>query len=90
MIVRIIALCLSLLPAAASAKTLTLPGCRVTDHGHGVYYLTCYEAGPALAKLREMYPEANYVITSSTWAAGSISMGTTGYYVVFNPPLPAK
>ncbi len=91
MIARIVALCLvTLLPVAASAQSLTLPGCHVTDYGRGVYYLRCYEVGPALAKLRELYPQANFAITSSSWAAGSVSMGTTGYYVMLNPPIAGK
>ena len=91
MIARIVALCFAtLMPVAVSAQSLTLPGCGVTDYGHGVYYLRCYEVGPAMAKLREMYPQANFAITSSSFAAGSFGMGTTGYYVVLNPPLPGK
>ncbi len=87
MITRVVMLCLAaLLPTAVSAQSLTLPGCAVTDYGHGVYYLKCYEVGPALAKLRELYPQANFAISSSSWSAGSISVGTTGYYVVLNPP----
>jgi hypothetical protein len=90
MIARIVALCLVvLLPVAASAQSLTLPGCGVTDYGRGVFYLRCYEVGPALSKLRELYPQTNFMVTSSSWAAGALSMGTTGYYVILNP-LPSK
>ena len=68
------------------AQALELPGCRVTDHGRGVYYLTCAEVGPALSKLRELHPEANITATSSTFAIGGFGLGTTGYYVIVNPP----
>jgi len=91
MLARIAALVtLLLISISASAQPLSLPGCVVTDYGRGVYYLKCYEVGPAMAKLREMYPQANFAITSSSFAAGLFSLGTTGYYVVFNPPLPSK
>lgn len=91
MLARIAALSLAvLMPWTAASQSLTLPGCSVTEYGRGVYYLKCYEVGPALAKLREMSPQVNFAITSSSWAVGSVSLGTTGYYVVFNPPLPSK
>ena len=82
----VLSLVILLMPVAVSAESLTLPGCVVTDYGNRVYYLKCYEVGPAMAKLREMYPHGNFAITSSSFAAGSFSMGTTGYYVIFNPP----
>jgi hypothetical protein len=74
------------LATIASAQALTLPGCKVTDYGNGIYYLSCHEVGPALSRLRELNPQANIVATSSSFAAGSFGLGTTGYYVILNPP----
>ena len=86
---KFVLIALAFMAFVSSAQALDLPGCKVTDHGLGIYYLSCYEVGPALHKLRELNPQASIVLSSSSFAAGSFGLGTTGYYVVLNPP-PAK
>lgn len=69
--------------AMTSANAEVIDGCKVTDYGHNVYYLQCDEVGPALATLRDRYPDSVLIFTFYEHVvAGSTIMH--GYYVIVN------